>query len=308
MPYRCMKKICFITTCSASKAQEITLGARIQDVLCGNQRSVLQSWLSLVQSTAPVVPLWNLYSGRAIRIMKNVAKVLDAPLFVISAGLGLVDICERRPRYDLTISGKGPSSVLTRINDDTFDTTAWWTGVNHNDSAPIANLIRRNADTLFVLALSFRYFAMVRRDLETLESQWLENLRITGLKAQFDTPLAPCILPYDGRLNGPDSPIPGTLSDFPQRCAVHYTEHCISGFGLKADRAAVFEVIKDMAWPLHSSGKKLSDDEIINLLRTEFEKTGFMKTRMLRHFRGTLRVACEQKRFSYLYDRAIGVD
>jgi hypothetical protein len=147
---------------------------------------------------------------------------------------------------------------------------------------------------------------MVRRDLETLESDLLENLRITGLKIQTATPLAPCILPYDDRFNGPDSPMPGTLSDFSQRCAVHYTKHCVSGMGLKADRAAILESINDMAWPVYSFGKKFSDDEIANLIRAEFEKTGFVKTKMLRHFRDTLHVACEQKRFSNLYNRAIG--
>lgn len=299
-------KLCFITTCSARKTQAVARSARIQDVLSGNHASVLQAWLSMIRSTAPLIPLWDLYSGRAIQLMKNVAKAFNAPLFVISAGLGLVDIRDRRPRYDLTISGKGPNSVLNRINNDTFDTATWWAGINHNNFAPIACLIRQNTDTIFVLALSSRYFTMVRRDLESLEPELLENVRITGLKAQSETPLAPCVLPYDSRFNGPDSPMPGTLSDFSQRCAVHYTERCISGKGLKADRAAVLALVKNMSWPARFSGKKLSDDEIIKLVSTEFKKNALVKTKMLRHFRDTLHVACEQKRFSILYNRAMG--
>lgn len=300
-----LKKISLVTTCSARKMRGTTTRVRARDVSPGSLESVLMSWRMMLEAQTELVPIERLYSGRAIREMKNIAQRHGASLHIVSAGLGLIGIDDSKPSYDLTVSGNGCDSVVSKIELGNFSATSWWTGINNGEQGPIANLIRQHENTLFVIALSAPYYEMVHDDLESLNAAGRESIRIVGIKQQPDSPLARSILPYDDRFNGPDSPVPGTLSDYPQRCAVHYVDHVYKSMSLEDDRMAVAEIMETMSWPVRKSGVRLSDAELLDVIGSELERSGMSKTKMLRHFRNTLKIACEQKRFSRLYVMAV---
>lgn len=237
-------------------------------------------------------------------LMKSMSQQINASLFIISAGLGLVESSECKPNYDITISGTGKSSVKSIINSNSFNAHEWWKGINSGDHNPIAKLINNKKNNLFIIALSRRYFDMIYYDIESLPYELLENIRIVGVKKTDIGKLDSCILPYDDRLNSANSPLPGTLSDYPQRCAVHYIKHIYDGNSLTNDIIMVEKSMQKLPWPTRKNGKKLSDTELIELIRLESRKTGFNKTKILRHLRKTLNIACEQKRFSTLYNKA----
>jgi hypothetical protein len=143
---------------------------------------------------------------------------------------------------------------------------------------------------------------MVKKDLSSLEKKELSRVRITGLEVEKVPPhLRRSILPYDTRFDGPDSPLPGTRSDFPQRTCVHYLHHVLPKFGLKSDNAKIIELMESMRYPRIVYRKRLGDEEIIRLMLNRILKKHTTSTEMLRYLRDDKKVACEQGRCSHLY-------
>lgn len=300
-----MTKLVFITTCTARKAHNPEAQARIRDIPRGSQKSVFELWADAIEKQPNLVPADRLYSGRSISEMKTLARQHNAPLYVISAGLGLISIHDKKPFYNLTISGTSQDSVVSKIDSDKFKICSWWRDVNNKDTTPIANLVLNDKHSLFIIAISKPYFEMVREDIESIPPDLKKNIRIFGIKQNHGSPLKLSIMPYDDRFNGPDSPMPGTLSDFPQRCVVHYVKHVNRFASLDDDRVRITKIMESMDWPIRSTGKRLLDDEIIDVIVAEFERTKLSKTKMLRRFRSALKIACEQQRFSRLYNLAM---
>ena len=301
---RKMQKIAFITTCSARKKNGSATPVSVKELTPGTQADILRRWKKLIGSSTHQKPIWDIYAGRAILEMKKLSQNHNASLSIISAGLGLVDSAERKPLYDLTVSNESSSSVVPKISVGKFSLKNWWIGINGNTPSPIANNIQNAENTLFVIVLSARYFDLVRHDLEMISPEALKRIRIVGIKPQSNSPLKSTILPYDDRLNGPDSPIPGTLSDFPQRCAMHYMQNIYTGGTLREDNERVAHCMKSLAWPVRTTGKKMEDEQLISIIADAIKETSLPKTKLLKHFRHTLKIACEQKRFADLFDQA----
>lgn len=302
---RIMQKIAFITTCSARKKSGLAPPVSIKGLTPGSQEDLLRRWKELIESSTHRKPVWDIYSGRAIFEMKKLSQEHEASLSIISAGLGLIDSFERKPLYDLTVSSGRASSIACKITAGEFSLKAWWAGVNKDAPSPITSYIQNARDTFVVIVLSSRYFELVRSDLETISPKALKRVRIVGIKPQSDSPVNPAILPYDDRLNGSDSPVPGTLSDFPQRCAMHFMQNIYNGGSLKEDRERVAQCMESLSWPVRTTGIKMGDEQLISIIADAIKETGLPKSKLLKYFRHTLKIACEQKRFACLYDKAV---
>lgn len=300
---RKMQKIAFITTCSARKKNGSAPPVSVKELTPGSQADLLKHWKKLIENSTHQKPVWDIYSGRAVLEMKRLSQKHNASLSIISAGLGLVHSSETKPLYDLTVSSANSSSIVSKINTGEFSLKDWWTGVNEGISTPITSFIHNAENTFVVIVLSSRYFDLVRQDLEMMSPEVLRRVRIVGIKPQPNAVLTPAILPYDDRLNGPDSPIPGTLSDFPQRCAAHFMQNIYNGGTQSEDSERVARSMEPLAWPVRTTGKKMGDEQLMGIIADAIKETGFPKTKLLPHLRHTLKVACEQKRFATLYDR-----
>src|SRR3546814_1067715 len=79
-----------------------------------------------------------------------------------------------------------------------------------------------------LVALSEAYIEMLAPELIALPSDDLARVRIftASPAARMPDALRPLRMPYDNRLDGPDSPCPGTLNDFASRALAHFV-----GFG-----------------------------------------------------------------------------
>ena len=299
-----MQKTAFITTCSARKKKNGIKPVSATKLAPGPQNDILKNWQNLIADSPHSTPVWDIYAGRSICEMKRLSRSNNAPLFIISAGLGLIESSEEKPVYDLTVSGKGSSSVTSKVTNDKFSPKDWWTGINRGKKSPISNTIHKFQGTLFVVALSSQYYDLVKHDLESISLETLQRVRIVGIRPQPKSILAPSILPYDDRLNGPDSPIPGTLSDFPQRCAVHYMNHIHLTGDRIDDSSMVAQCMNSLTWPVRTTGERIDDEKLIRIIADAIQETGLPKTRLLKHLRHNLKVACEQKRFASLYNMA----
>ncbi len=159
-----------------------------------------------------------------------------------------------------------------------------------------------------LVALSEAYIEMLAPELIALPSDDLARVRIftASPAARMPDALRPLRMPYDNRLDGPDSPCPGTLNDFASRALAHFV-----GFGrgtvpqasLDADVEAVRSAIGSWRGAQKFDRARHDDDTMLKLIAEHWESAGGSASRLLRYFRDELGIACEQSRFAALARR-----
>jgi len=254
-----------------------------------------------------IKPALEVYVGRAFSEAQLCKKLTNGRLFIVSAGLGLICDQTQIPTYDLTIASSS-ANVASRIVGKEFSRRTWWAkicrlGTNRDG---ISGLIRDNSAAVFCIALPSPYLDMVAEDLEQIPDLLAKKVRVFSSedgRRFLPNSLLPSWMPYDARLDGPDSPIPGTKSDFAQRAMRHFLEHVVQrgGTNPRWDAKAVAECLHAMKYPSRPSRTRMTDSEITVVMKKEFKKVGGRASEMLPHLRRTLGIACEQGRFARLF-------
>ena len=266
-------------------------------------------WRTWLKEHPYRLPAENLYSGRGTIEAKLAATAANASHWFVSAGLGLVEATEKVPGYDLTVSGNTPNQIQAKIKGSSFNSQAWW-GELAKRTRPhrtFARLIENRKAKLVVLALPSNYLRMVLLDLDNLDTSTLKKkVRIIGPpKSAVPPHLQSLWIPYDTRLDGPDSPFPGTRSDFPQRAARHFLESIWSiAPKASAEKHALIvrKALANFSYPIIPKRKQLSDHEILLLIEANWSRAEGKSGRMLRIFRDEEYIACEQSRFKDLFN------
>lgn len=300
-----------ITTCTNRKSQtaESALQARNMDV--GDLDAVAKEWVCRLSGVKEKHEPSNVYCGRSYLEAVKAASVASGPLYVISAGLGLVAPKQKIPAYDLTTAKSSSDHIQSRINSNT-KSCDWWRALNRvsGKGNPIAKLVKSNSDALVIIGLSSTYLEMIESDLGSLDQNDRMRLRIVGIRPGQSLPewISPLVMPYDDRLDGPDTPIPGTRGDFAQRALRHFCE-TISGINNKkrslgTHRALVLSSLEGMRRPKQISRRPVSDKELIDLVSDLWDRANGHSSKMLRILRDEECIACEQGRFSTLFKQA----
>jgi hypothetical protein len=247
----------------------------------------------------------DLYAGRGFQEAVLAARRLSSELLVASAGLGLVHESALVPSYACTILANGPDSIADRVGAG-FSAAAWWRRINQTSPFAISLTASVASSTgLVCAALSETYFGMVKDDLLGLDDQARGRLRLfTAAPLDRITPqLRGYVMPYDDRLDGVDSPIRGTRSDFASRALHHFAQ----AIAVPNDRRsaaehadAVRRATQDWTAPVRIARMRHNDDSLRALLHQHWEAAGGSSSRLLRLFRDQLHIACEQGRFATL--------
>ncbi len=295
-----------VTTCSNRKRDKPSALLTTVSLPRGALSYLLNEWTTRINRAEKKVEAKELYTGRGFLEIKKLAEERNIPFHIISAGMGLISATEKVPSYDLTVAGNGSVSVLNKLDNDNFDPRLWWNGINRSKGPnPLANLIRSKRDRIVLISLTNTYYGLVESDLLTLDDTDLKRVRITGLKAErVSSKLERSILPYNINFDGPNSPLPGTRSDFPQRTCVHYIRNVLC-YGFKNDRSRVSRLMKRLSPPRQVTRKRLSDREILQIMKSRIRDEQTTSAKMLRYLRDDRRVACEQTRCSQLYKLAL---
>lgn len=244
-----------------------------------------------------------LYVGRAMVEAKRVARLLEADLFVVSAGLGLVHASDLVPNYDLTVSSEtGPLRSALEAGRDPIGN--WWSLLTEESVAKgsLSGLIEAVPNRSLLLALPASYLRLVVADLAMIADT--RNVRIftsTAGEAEVPARLKPCVLPYDERLESVPG-YAGTRSDFPQRALRHFVE-VLGGHGLSLRRAhsAVVAALDGLQFRAIPIRQKRTDAQIATLIRQRWNACSGSSTRLHRYLRDEAFVACEQSRFRSLW-------
>lgn len=297
--------------CTDRKRRQPSEELRARSLAPGSLSEVAGEWLDRIASATSKQPHEEVYCGRAYREAAKAAKQLSAELAVISAGLGVVRADQPIPSYSLTVAPGSDDTVLNKITCDRASADAWWRALKfrHKEVAGVQDLLRRESSALILIGLSASYARLIRDDLVDLSVAETERIRIfgAGITEHLPPSLAVSVMPYDVRLNGPDSPIPGTMSDFASR-ALHHFAGCLRDGVLSAaqaadDRQKLLGLMRDWRTPNLPVRERMTDEEIVRFILEQWDETGGRSGVSLRLLRDTGH-ACEQSRFKDLFRRA----
>lgn len=291
-------KFIVVTNCTARKkaGMPLVLFAPKGNCIC----QVAEDWRTSLAAQQSRLQAGRLYVGRSILEARNVSLDIGAPLFIVSAGIGLVESDEPIPGYDMSASGKGTELAVTlaRLGASKSD---WWHLLASGKG--FGWLLRENPKATVLVSLPSEYLDMVLGELEAVPSGDLARIRVftspAGRKKIGRVPGLPS-LPYDERLES-IAGYAGTRSDFPQRALKHFVAG-LNGHLLPFDEASRAVAIslggfECKAVPLR---RRLEDGEICGIIRQAWGSVGGNSAKLLRHLRDTELVACEQGRFSRL--------
>jgi hypothetical protein len=248
-----------------------------------------------------------LYSGRGFRDTYAACARLGSRLAVVSAGLGIVGVEERVPAYGLTVSSGHRDSIQERCMASARGTAAdWWRYLSiYGQRRGLAAYLSECDGTLVVIAVPSAYLYMLAEEIASLGKRDLSRLRIVGPKSVAGLPdaLHEIVMPYDSRLNGPDTPVRGTELDFPHRAAISFLK--LVRQDKKPDSAAgharrVRLSLSKLRPVKKHNRRRMPDARVRAVIKRLKGQTNSMATG-LKLLRNHYRIACEQQRFRKLW-------
>ncbi|NKK03294.1 hypothetical protein GFL63_31945 [Rhizobium leguminosarum bv. viciae] len=256
--------------------------------------------MAKVATVEAVAPAKDVYCGRSFVEAKKAADSAQAELYIVSAGLGLIHSHKDIPSYNLTVSKGSPDCILNKLRD--HGDADWWAALGGHKT--LSDLLDRSSG-LVIIALPSPYLRMVAPALQGVSDALCERIRIVGGRdvPDLNPRLEHVRLPYDDRLDGPQSTLPGTRSDFASRAVRHFVENVLAAAPLATakEHAELVEIALS-GWdrPLSKSGTRMSDSDLKSIVRDHWSRADGRATKLLRILRDELNIACEQKRFSRL--------
>ncbi|TPK52901.1 MULTISPECIES: hypothetical protein [unclassified Mesorhizobium] len=294
-----------ITTCTNRKRKPVADSLRASSLLQANLVELAGRWCDRLALANARFPASQLYGGRAFKEATAAAQAIDARLYVVSAGLGLIGASTEVPSYACTVLLDADDSIAARVTGS-FVRSVWWKELSR--FSPFSELLRpiiSQSDGLVCAALSDAYLDMISLDLVELAAIDRHRLRIfTRTQVERIAPeLRDFVMPYDDRLDGPDSRMRGTRSDFASRALRHFVEHVHIAFGSNdaaTDSLHVTAMLRDWRYPTRVERERCDDDAMRRLINEHWIMANGSTARLLRLFRDELNIACEQSRLARL--------
>lgn len=268
-------------------------------------------WIEKVISAKHNVNAGMLYQGRSIQDVKATANALkNSDVYVISAGLGLVNFNELIPSYELSVSENAPFNK--KLNLSNIPISRWWYSVNKariGHGKPLSRLINSGNYKRIFIATSSSYLDLVAEDLWETNPNNLKKLIIfTSPLGQKKVPIKwhSQVAPYDERFEDKKSGYTGTRVDFPQRTLRHFVEELnLQTKPIESAREEIRNLINKLKKPVLPPRKKVSDEEVIRLINRHWKSQLGNSHKLLRHLRDIDLVSCEQSRFKRLWHQVV---
>jgi hypothetical protein len=296
------EKTLIITNCTNRKRMDAHPECSIRQYKPGNADELADRWLTQLSKVDKKTSAEWLYCGRVFTEVKSAKSLLNAKLLVASAGLGLIEASNEVPPYSSTISKGNADCVLDKLTQG--NASDWWDALNRK--SPFSVTFNTRPYELVLVAMSYPYFKLIERQLIALNESEKSKLRLFLRVHRNDVSncLLPNLMPYDERFDGQKGPNRGTLNDFPQRALRHFVESILPISSINSSEihaSLVEEVLKQLQPHKIVAGVRFSDEEMTCLIQEQWSVNLVSPTKMLRFFRDSLGVACEQKRFQRLF-------
>lgn len=294
-----------ITTCTNRKRKPVSDALHIASLPQADLDGLARQWSQRLAAEPARFRGQDIYGGRGFREAVGAAELLDAKLLIVSAGLGLIEVSTAVPPYACTVVVDAADSVGSRVTTD-FSVAGWWVALCAVSPFSIAlDDAVRDTDGLICAALSEAYIEMIAADLIALPAPMHGRLRLFT-RAPLDrvpVELRPFVMPYDDRLDGPDSSNRGTRSDFAGRALRHFAELTLGdppGRSAAEHAVTVSAALQSWRMPARIDRVRHDDAALLELIRAHWDAERGSSSRLLRRFRDDLGIACEQRRFADL--------
>lgn len=291
-----------ITSCTNRKRRLAPPALCARSLGQGELGSLWTEWRARLSSADDLQPASQLYCGRGFREAERAAALAEAKLFVVSAGLGLLEASTPVPAYSLTLGRQTEDAIFQRAEGVPG---RWWSLVR--SGSPFSTDLPSETG-LILAALPRPYMELVAEDWAGWPAERRARLRLfsKGPSSGLPERLRGAWMPYDDRLERAPGDHAGTQGDFAQRALRHFVEHGMAREGGDAFHHA--SQVREALEPLTSLSKPLrerrTDEQLVELIQREWQAVGGRSGEMLRHLRRGVGVACEQSRFKDLFKRA----
>lgn len=296
-----------LTNCTNRKRGVIAPGLTVEDLQAGPLDSVVQQWVCHLREAPAENFAHEIYCGRSFREAEATAKTLNCPMYIVSAGLGIVKSDVQVPVYNLTVISGTSHSILNKVTDKTL-ITEWWARITNESyfGTSLLKTLDQHPNGLILIALSRPYIGLLLDELLNVPNFQQRRLRFFGKK--LDSALPPALaenwMPYDDRLDGAGPGHSGTQTDFAQRALRHFVNkvlnQCEDGDAY-THRSMVRDSLSSIVRRENPKRRRLSDHEIGEEIRDNWERGKGQSTALLRIIRRDLDIACEQSRFRDIY-------
>ena len=282
-------------------------GLSPENLAPGSIDSVSQQWLRRLENAPAHNPAREIYCGRSFREAEASAATLNCPLYIVSAGLGIINAELSVPIYNLTVVSGTTSSILSKVNGDA-SAKAWWSKIAPKNpfGTSLIDMLDQHPDDVILLSLSRAYIDLLYDELLQLPLNLQIRLRFFGknLDAILPDSLKGNWMPYDDRLNSAGPGYSGTQSDFSQRALRHFVTKILNqnaNGDTSTHRTMVLDSLSTLVQRIIPKRRRLSDQELNKVIRDNWKRGKGQSSALLRIVRQDLDIACEQNRFKDIY-------
>lgn len=289
-----------VTNCTARKRGAKAALVMDAGIVGSTLSDTLTKWQAATAECTSVHAAADLYTGRSVAEARRAAHHLNASLFFVSAGMGLVPAEAKIPAYDLT-PAQTTGGLASALAQHQTTSAFWWHLLS---SAGLSRLIRSRANEQVLVALPATYLKMLALDLAEVRPEEASRVRIFTSPAgeiEIPSPLLSTVMPYDERLESVTE-FAGTKADFPQRALRHFVEE-LNGVGtsLQVSRALVTQSLAGYEARRLPQRRRIDDSEVKALIREHWDSCQGRSAQLLRALRDKELVACEQGRFARIW-------
>jgi hypothetical protein len=299
-----------LTNCTNRKKGPIPLGLNSDNLDSGTVDVVAKQWIDRLVNTSGEKPARETYCGRGFREAEASAIYLSCPLYVVSAGLGIVNAESSIPTYNLTVSSGTTNSIRNKFSESS-NTKVWWSRITKESpfGSSLTDTLKWHPEGIILIALSRPYIELLQDELLNLPIHVQNRLRFFGKKLNYVLPatLDGNWMPYDDRLDNAGPGYSGTQTDFAQRALRHFVTRVLvlqKDGGANTHRSLVLNSLSQLAVREIPKRQRLNDQEIGHIIRNNWLCGKGQSTTLLKIIRHDLGIACEESRFRVIY-RAI---
>lgn len=298
-----------IAPCSSRKRVTIAPGLDASDSQAIDLTQFALNWVTKVRATEQKHTPQNVYAGIGFSASQSAAVCLNAQLQFLSAGMSLVSSSTLIPGYNLTISGPGPTPFTQVKESGNFKD--WWYALNHafGYDSPLLKSISEHDGPVYI-ALPSNYLMMVENELAEAIAISPNKVRIiTSSKMNMIPALSNVAIRYDQRLNTASNGPSGANASFSQRALLNFariiTAHSAQLETVVAQQALVDGSFKEVSNAEKEKRVKVSESHLFTIIQSALAKEQVTRTKLLENLRRSEGIACEQHRFSRVYEQAI---
>jgi hypothetical protein len=295
-----------LTNCTNRKKGLISHKLSTDNLSSGSIDAVTKQWINYLKKAQATEIAGNVYCGRGFKDANFSAELLNCPLYIVSAGLGIVESVCPIPVYNLTVISGTENSILNKLpkNSSAKD---WWLNVTKNNpfGTSLGAVLKQHKSGLILIALSKKYIEILSDELVNLSVREQKRLRFFGkLKSILPATISKNWMPYDDRLDSAGPTYKGIQSDFAQRSLHHFVTEILSKNkkgSLQTHHSMVLKSLHPFKKIETPKRLRLSDEEISKAILKSWKEGKGQSSKLLRIIRRERNIACEQSRFKNIY-------